>query len=245
MARLTLSAIPSGNGLSRARTLIARVVVGSFVVAAALGVVALLVGNLGRTQTRVLLTTVLTGTASVVVLACLTAAGAARRWPAALGVIAAVGAWAIGSALFWSGNAMWERPFTTAIVVALTLAQVTLLGAITRGAAPPVATLRTITFCLAGVVAALVVWTMWRSDVPAEWFGRLLGIVAILDALGTVVAPALAWLGRRRPRSAIILADDLQRELHDAAAREGCSADILAARVLSGYLHSPGETPQQ
>ena len=163
-----------------------------------MGIAALLsVASFGETAARVLVTTVVVGCASVVTLACLVPLDS--RWAAVsvAGLVVTVATASYALVMVWVNTESWDddawRALGVGITVSLTIAQMCLLlGVSVRRPSVSLlvwATLAVATL-LAGLVIALIVgWDAGDAD------GRLIGIVAILDVLGTLVAIALGIFG--------------------------------------------------
>jgi len=221
------------------RRLVSTLVIGSFSLAALLGIIALLSGgDFGETQTRVLLTTVVVGTESVVVL-CYLALSSHRL--AAVGALGgAVSLVASGTALWltWGGDDpdwLWQT-FGVALTIAASLAQASLLLALVGRdrVGPALAG----TLLAIAVVAAMVVRPIVGDHDPGGDYWRIFGVVAILDVLGTVVLTALGAF-RRRPEGAPttpVLSTAVQARVLDAARDRGTSPDQLVSDALDAYL---------
>lgn len=198
----------------------------SFSIAALMGIVALFGGDFGETEGRVLLTTLVVGCASMAVLCFL--ATAETRWApvGVLGGAATVVPVVTSLMLIWrdwddvSGVAL--QTFFVGLVVALTLAQVSLLLAIAGRAVP---WLLWATIAVAVLLAALVSGQIIAED-SSDGLLRLSGVLGILDVLGTVVVIGLARFGR--PRGGVPAAVELPA--------------VLAAR-LAARAESVGRTP--
>ncbi|WP_370291033.1 hypothetical protein [Nocardioides sp.] len=193
------------------RRLIVAVVVGSFSLAALLGIVTLLSpGAFGETELQVLLTTVIAGVEATVVLCLLSLTG--HRF-APIGVVGGVSsAIATGCALLFTWADFGSDPLFEAVektfgvtaILALTAAQLALL--ISRVLRPEVSEgLRALlgaSALAASLVAAMTIGPVLTGSDPGDDYWRVLGIVAILDALGSVVLIALGAFGRARQRAA-------------------------------------------
>ena len=192
------------------RRLVITVVIGSFSLAALLGIVALLGGGFGDDEARVLLTTVIVGVESTVVLCLLTLAG--HRWvPVSwFGGAASVVATGAALALTWGDSAWddgrWEdllRLFGTSVILAGTAAQFALLIALVlRPGREPggLAALLAMTGLAGALVALLAIGPIVGESDPGDGYWQLLGVLAILDVLGSVVLVALGAFGRVRER---------------------------------------------
>jgi len=191
--------------------------IGSFSIAALLGVVALLSGSgFGEAQARVLITTVCVGVASVLTL-CYLATAEGRFWSVgALGGLTVVPTLVLALLLTWTGivdgvgGAEAWQAFGVGSVVSVTLAQASLLLALVSRAAPYVRRLLVGTLLAAAWVAAHVSVLIMAVDAGDDSL-RLLGVIAILDVLGTVAVSALARFGgpRRAPETRLELPADL------------------------------------
>ncbi|MGA8847321.1 MAG: hypothetical protein WB471_11970, partial [Nocardioides sp.] len=176
------------------RRLVVTTTLGSFSIAALLGVLALLgSGDFGEGQARVLGTTLLVGLTSVAVLCYLATSETAFQPVGVLGGLTVLVPLFAGLWLIWAGypsgdsDAVW-RSFTVGIVVAATLAQASLLLGLV-GARRPLRPLLLATLAFAALLGALVSAVILGGDVGGGLL-RMIGIVAILDVLGTVVAIA-------------------------------------------------------
>src|SRR3954470_4185194 len=125
-------AVRDGGSMLDLRRLALHVTIGSFTIAALLGVVALLSGgDFGEGQVRVLVTTLCVGVTSVLTLCYLAGADSPYRVVAALGGLAAVPTLVLALALTWTDAAQdtdtaWQA-FGIGSVASITLAQATLL----------------------------------------------------------------------------------------------------------------------
>jgi signal transduction histidine kinase len=190
------------NETSNLRRIAATSTIGSFSVAALMGILALLAGgSFGEGQGRVLLTTLVVGCASICALCYLATAG--TRWAAvgAIGAVVLVLPVVTSLLLVWvdwdsfgDGTEGLAKAFGIGVVGAATLAQVCLLLAVT-GDRRLEAVLRP-TIAVATLVA-LVACGMILGAGESDGAWRLLGILAILDVLGTLVTIAMARFGDR------------------------------------------------
>ncbi|HUR13451.1 MAG TPA: hypothetical protein VM097_03040 [Mycobacteriales bacterium] len=217
------------------RRVVSTVVIGSFSLAALIGILALLSGgDFGETEGRILLTTVVVGTESVALLCYLALNG--HRF-AVVGVVgAAVSLVAFSLALWgtWGGDDQTVlEVFLVALTIAASLAQASLLLALAgrqRVSTPLLGTLAAI-----AVVALMITIPVVGDGDVGDGYWRLLGVVAILDALGTVVLTAVAAF-RRRPDSSVGLSAEVQQRLVDAARERGTSPSLLVSDALDAYL---------
>jgi hypothetical protein len=183
------------------RTLIVRVTIVSFSVAALLGVMALLSGGtFGSNEARILLTTLLVGVVSVHVLCYLATAEGVYRPVGVAGGAAVLVPLVAGLSMIWAD--WWNevpialgRTFGVGSVVAVSLAQACLLFVVATGRGPLVRGLLAGTLVVATVLGGLVSALILGFEPQGSAYARLVGVVAIFDVLGTVVVAALAKFG--------------------------------------------------
>lgn len=211
-------------------------VVGCFAFAALLGVVVLLVGrSIGETELRVLATTTTVGVESVAVLAYLAAARVGHPLPAAVGALFSLTATSIVLWLVWGGEPDGGTPWDvlwTVVVVAVALTQVCLLLSVTGGRVAGEG-LMLATFAATAVLSGLLVGPLWAPEGTGTFdgYGRLLGVVAILDVLGTLVVAVT----RRRPderTERASLSAGSRRRLEEVARSRGVTPDQLVDDLL-------------
>jgi hypothetical protein len=178
------------------RTIVLATTISALSVAALLGVVALLTGGFGETEARVLGTTFLLGGASAVALCYLALSGTEYAGVGVLGGVVAAGTVAIGLVVIWAGD--WPgddvvRFFVVGVILAVALAQACVLLAVAaHGTSAAVQVLLLLTLCVVALLA--VVLTAAVFDASADLV-RAIGVLAILDVLGTLVVTALSRFG--------------------------------------------------
>jgi hypothetical protein len=181
----------------------------SFSAAAVIGIVALLSGEFGDTQSKILLTTVLFGAASITALCHLAIADRAMRVVAVVGLVASLTALATGSVLIWgewftSDIDGWVKAFGVSGIAAVSFAHANLLLRLS-GRRRRVIRVGLIVTLIAIVVVAVMLWLpiLTNGEIPGidneSWYWRSFGVVAIIDVLGTVVVPVLAIFLRDQP----------------------------------------------
>lgn len=224
------------------RRVVARFVIGTFALAAALGIYALVKpGPLGEVEGDVLLTTTIVGAAALAAL-CYLASSASRWWPVgAAGAVIAIVPVAISLVLVWGDTSLsdgWWRTYGISMTVAITLAQISLLAGLTGDARRRQRWLLTTTALIASAVAAVVIVLLLSDGGIGDDVMRVLGVLAILDALGSITLIALRVFGGRAPtdrRSPAPYVLDVGRStrLRRLAAAQGISADLLLDRLLT------------
>jgi len=233
------------NSGSTLRRVGATLTIGSFSVAALIGIVALLGGgSFGEGEARILLTTLIVGSASICALCYLATAG--TRWAPAGAAGGLVLALPVVTALVvvWSDWSSDDsdgilKAFGIGVVLALTLAQLCLLLALAGDGRLGVVLWPTVAIAivLAGLITAMILEEIGADDV---W--RLLGVLAILDVLGTLVTIALAKFSdrgsarTRDPRLRVTLDADRTAALERLAADAGRSPEQLVGDAVDRYL---------
>lgn len=225
------------------------VTIGSFSIAALMGIAALLgSGDFGEGEAKVLLTTLIVGSASINLLCYLGTAGTRFAQAGALGAAVLVVPVATSLHLVWKS---WDevpdgelKLFGSGVVAAVTLAQICLLLAL-AGERDNLRAPLWATIALA-VGVAFIVSSLILGDVEADGIWRVLGVSAILDVLGTLVTIALAKFGGRNKTSTsarsgrlqVSLGEDQAAELEQFARRTGRPIDHLVAEAVDSYLRA-------
>jgi len=231
------------------RKVVVRLTIGSFSVAALLGIAALLAGGrFGETEARILLTTLLVGVVSIAVLCYLATAGKRFQAVGVAGGVTVLVPLATALLMIWGQGLADEpavfKPFAVGAIVAASLAQASLLLALCERGRRLIRRLLVATLAFAGLVAAMTaVLVLADGDNFPDWYFRLLGVIAILDVLGTVTVAALMKFGppETSPAAAtLILPPTLSTRLAEAAASEGRSPSELATEAIERYLGGAG-----
>ncbi|MFL6022129.1 MAG: CopG family transcriptional regulator [Marmoricola sp.] len=231
------------------RRVAATLTIGSFSVAALMGIAALLGGgDFGEGEAKILLTTLIVGSASINLLCYLATAGTRFASAGALGAAVVVVPVATSLHLVWQDwNDVPEgelKVFGIGVVAAVTLAQVCLLLAL-AGERENLRVVLWATVALAALVA-VVVGGLIVGEIEADGVWRVLGVSAILDVLGTLVTIALSKFGGHGAPTApaaygrrqVTLSAAQTAELEQLARSTGRSVDELVAEALAGYLHT-------
>ena len=234
-------------GVSSVRRIVVRLTIGSFAIAALMGITALLVpGRFGSVQGRILMTTLVFGVTSVLMLCYLAIGETRNRWLGVVGGVAAVTSAMCALDMFW---AHWQhdpgpgllRTFGVSGIVALSLAQFSLLLAVIRRGGTVEYLLRS-TMAVGTVLAGLLIAAVlgWNAGDAAA---RLTGVIAILDVLGTVVTIALGVFGRDRRHHAtrplkVELPEPLATRLRARADASGQDPAELVVEAVTRYVES-------
>lgn len=235
-------------GATPARRVIVIVTIASFSVAALLGVLALLGGGeFGETQVQVLLTTLVVGVVSVAVLCYLATAGTSYQVVGAFGGLAAMVPLATSLLMIWGGDDRFAdglvEAFGVGTIAAATLAQVCLLLVLVAGRGPGLRVLLALTLLLATLLAAILSALVLGADADDDATARLIGVIAILDVLGTVVVAALAKFGPDergdRGRASVAVPPDLLDAVDRRAAEQGRTRQQVVEDALRSHIGSP------
>jgi hypothetical protein len=223
------------------RRAVLAVTISSFSIAALMGIGALLQpGDFGETSGRVLLTTVVVGCASVVTLCCLVVVGGRFQPVGVVGFLLAVTTGALALVLVWGDTEDFPenlfRTFGVAVTASLTLAQICLLLGL-AGARRSLAPLMWATVGLAVVVSSMVS-AMITGYQPADGFLRALGVVAILDVLGTLITIAVGVFGRNERSLTITLPPAVAARLEAESAETGRPVRELVDEALTRFYGS-------
>ncbi len=224
---------------------IVAVTIGSFSIAALLGVIALLGGGaLGETEGRVLLTTLVVGCASVGVLCYLATGDTPFQLVGVLGGLVVLvplttALWMVWSNFDGASQGLWKT-FGVGLVLALTLAQASLLLALVWRASS-LRWLLLATLGCAALLAAIVISIIVSEGGDNDTVFRVVGILAILDVLGTVICIALGFFGRRsqppvEQGTPVLLPPALSARLAARAAETGRSTNDLLIEATERYL---------
>jgi hypothetical protein len=226
-------------------------IVASFSLAAIVGIVALLSGDFGETQGRILLTTVLLGATSITALCHLAIADRAMRVVGVVGLAASSVALITGLLLIWRdwdgpGLDDWFTVFGTAGVIAVSFAHANLLLLLAGRRRRVIRLGLAVTLVMIAAVAVMLILPIVsQGDIPGprdgESYWRLFGVLGILDVLGTVVVPVLAIFVRDAPAVAVVdAAGDARAEVPVSDERLVLSLPAEVARTLHGRAAADG-----
>lgn len=166
--------------------------VGSIVVNAALGIWALVSGDFGDLEQNVLYTSLCVTGAGVLGLACAPAIDRRRLWPLPwLGVLLGIAGFALLIVAIWLDSPPdWLGQLGgTLLIAAAALAWGSLVSM--AHLAPRFRWVTPVAVVLVMVLAAMFVPLIWELGGDNEWYGRMLGVVAVLTAAFTLLVPIL------------------------------------------------------
>lgn len=228
------------------RRIVVAVIIASFGIAALGGIVVLLGGSLGDDGWRVLSTTAVIGAFSIAVLCCAALAGRRLR---VFGIIGAIVSVLSAGLVVWL---IWYRgPFTppfdalleltwSGIALTVAFAFASLLLLLADRDQPAVRIGLVATLALFAIVLGLTLYAIWWSEtIRGDTFGRVVGVFAILAALGAVIVPVVSLL-LRAPRERPAATSSALSRLEAEAAQRGMTPDELLDQLLG---QAPPPTP--
>ena len=205
--------------LKGARRATVIVIIVAFAASAVIGIYALLAGNMNETVGKVLGTTAVVGLASVSILCHLAIVGRAIRVIGFVGIAASVVAFVTAMVMIWTNWAdnwdaqnQWGKALLLSALLAGFLAQANLLLLLSTRKQPIIRYTLLATFVtMAAVYICVTLLALTDGHIADGWnegFGRMVGVFAILDALGTVLSPVLGLvLKSKEPAAATTAAE--------------------------------------
>lgn len=179
----------------------------SLTIAALFGIVTLLTGEFGELQGKILLTTLLLAGFSITALCHLAVVGRTLRIVGFIGIAVSGLAFITGAILIWRSwenwSDVWEltlKTFAVFAIAAASLAHANLLLLLGERRNQIVRIGLWVTLGLIALLAVLIILPIVTDgDIPGdngEPYWRALGVVAILDVLGTIVLPVVGRVTR-------------------------------------------------
>ena len=229
---------PHRSPVAQVRRAIVTLIIVAFSLAAIGGIVVLLGAKLGETAGRVIGTTALVGAFSVALLCCAALLGRPLQPVGMVGVVAAVAGAGLSIWMLWYDGPYGvvsdtlERATGTAVTAASAFALACLLLPLADRRRAPVRIGLWLTLALFAIVGGMIVYLIWASaTVDDEVYPRVLGVAAILAALGAVVVPVLSLLLPDAHGTAGLSRAAISR-IEAEAARRGMPPDDLVATLL-------------
>ncbi|MEO9014967.1 MAG: hypothetical protein ABI275_06560 [Terrimesophilobacter sp.] len=232
----------AGGRLRTIRRVAVIFIIVSLSLTALVGIATLLGGDFGEVQGRIMMTTLVIGAFSVLALADLAVAGRRFEWCGYTGILAAAVGLVVGLYLVWTdaeADAVFWKTLGIAAVLAASLAHANLLLLLGERRRSVVRTSLWITVgviaVLAGMIIALIVTD---GDIGTDTYARILGTVAILDGLGTILVPVVSRFlrdessPRQRQGLMIALPAELSARLSTLAAERAMPADAFVVKIL-------------
>lgn len=226
------------------------VIIVAFAISAIVGIYALVAGDVNEMVGKVLGTTAVVGVVSVSILCHLAIVGRAIRIVGFVGIGASIVAFVTAMVMIWTNwgdnwnaQGQWGKALLLSALLAGFLAQANLLLLLSSRKQPIIRyTLRATFVTMAVVYVCVALLTLTDGHIADGWnegFGRMVGVFAILDALGTVVSPVLGLvLKSRETRTAnenklmVTVSDAALARLREAADKAQVSVETLASNIL-------------
>jgi hypothetical protein len=243
------TAVPVAHtGVKGARRVAIIAIVASLSITALVGIAVLLTGTDDDALDKVLVTALVLAAFSVTSLCHLAVVGRAPQivgFVGIVGIVASVCAFVAAEVLIWADNLSsdanqnWSRTLGVLTVLALSLAHANLLLLLESRKRLIVRVGLKVTLTLIALVA-IGIWIPILDngtfpDSNSEWYWRVFGVVAILDALGTIVLPVTGAVLRDQPRRIdhqLALPADLVERLELLAAKQNSTSDAVAIDIL-------------
>ena len=247
-----MSAARTPGGLRGVRRAAVVVIIVAVSVAAVLGIVLLLSGGWSDVQGRVLATAAAVAAFATTALCHLAQADRPLRVVGFTGIAASVLAlvpiltiiWAEGDFVGSAGYDWFWKSFAVLGILAVSLAQANLLLLLASRRHRAVRIVLVAALATIAVVAVMI-WLPILSDgdIPGDdgdWYWRLFGVVAILDALCTIVLPVLGILLKNPVAGLVTITvhapTELVARLDAAAAAQGLTREATAVAALAKGL---------
>jgi hypothetical protein len=216
----------------------------SLSITALVGIVTLLTASFGEVQAKVLLTTLLMAGFSITALCHLAVVGRALQVVGFVGIATSALAFFTGAYLIWSSWDNWSQSWESVLktfavlgVLAVSLSHANLLLLLAGRRNPLIRTGLFVTVGLIGLLAALIIVPIvTNGEIPGEneLYWRFLGVVAILDVLGTIVLPVINRFARDGgPIVVVHLEVDAAAKVDRIAAARGLSRDAVVAAAIA------------
>lgn len=188
---------------ARLKTGFVRALLGSLAGTGLVGIGALILGEFGELEGRILTSTLLVGLYSLLCLAALVAIGRPHAPVGLAGIAASSIALALGVSLTWWVNEDFFddgdgfvvlKAFGVFAVLGFALAHAALVWSAAENGPAITRTVAAGTSVALAVVAAMLCWPVITESTGGGAYWRMLGVFAIIDVIGTVAVPLTARL---------------------------------------------------
>jgi hypothetical protein len=240
--------------LTGARRVAIVFVIVSLSLAALVGIATLLTGEFGELQGKVMLTTLLTAGFAITSLCHLAVVGRSLRVVGFAGIGASALALIAGAVLVWrpwdNWSEGWESTLKAFAVLGITAASLAQANLLLLLAGRRKSVVRIGVFVTVGLIALLALLLfppiITEGEIPGDngdAYWRFVGVVAILDVLGTIVIPVLGRVYRDGPRAITVrLTGEAAGVLAAVSAERGVSAETVVAELVAS-LEPPHAGP--
>lgn len=230
------------SGLRAFRRVAIIVIIVSLSITAVIGILTLVTGSFGPVQEQIMLTILVIGAASVAALCDLAVLGRRVRAVGIAGLVAAAVALVTVLILIWGGSTSvpLAKTIGLASIAAASIAHASLLLLLSERRRPAVRIGLWITVALIALLLVLL-YAAILSDgqVWSDGYTKLVGTVAILDVLGTIVVPVVSLFLRDTAASAsltVTVPPALAARLGGAAQASGMSPEQFAIEAITRRL---------
>jgi len=234
----------ASSGLRAFRRIAIIVIIVSLSITAVIGIVTLVTGSFGPVQGQIMLTTLVIGTASVAALCDLAVLDRRVRFVGIAGLLAAAVALVSALILIWgeSTSEPLVKTFGVASIAAASIAHASLLLLLSERRRPVVRIGLWVTVALIALLLVLLyVAILSNGEVWSDGYAKLVGTVAILDVLGTIVVPVVSLFMRDGTAEAALtvsVPSALATRLSTAARASGVSSEQFAIEAIARSLEA-------
>ena len=239
------------GGLHTFRRVAIIVIIVSLSITALIGIATLITGSYGELQGKIMLTTLIIGATSVVALCDLAVLGRHVRVVGIAGLLAAAVALVTALILTWGTDSSEAvvKTFALAAIAAASIAHASLLLLLSERRRTVVRSGLWITVALIALLLVLLcIAILSNGQAWGDAYAKLVGTVAILDVLGTIVVPVVSLFlkddGAEPTGAALNLTvpPALAMRLSRAAQEAGTTAEQFAVDAIMRSLNAPGST---
>lgn len=223
------------------------VVVIALVAAAAVGIATLLIGEFGVTQQRTLTTTLVIAAFGATMLCHFAIAGRPVRAVGFVGIAVSAAALAGALVTIWADlpeavATPWQRTLWVLTVTALSLAQVNLLLLLAVQRRLVIRIGLPVTLVAVAALAVMISLNIASAgDIPGphgDGYWRAVGVIAIIDALGTIALPVIRAIVKDRPAGTVRIPVDLAPDLADALRAESHRTGRTVGAIVADAVES-------
>lgn len=225
------------------------VIIVSLSITAVIGIVTLVTGAYGELQSRIMVTTLIIGATSVLALGDLAVLGRRVRAVGVTGLVAAAVALVTALIIVWGEDSseLVVKTCALAAIAAASLAHAGLLLLLSERRRPAVRIGLWVTVALIAILLVLLyIAILSDGDVWNDAYTKLVGTVAILDVLGTIVVPVVSLFvkddGTQATRAtlSVTVPPALATRLGWAAQEAGTTAEQFAIDAITRSLDASG-----
>lgn len=181
-----------------------KVLLASVAVAGIIGIISLLSGEFGETQTKILATVILTSGLSIGMLIYLTVIGSPYQLLGFAGGIASIASFLLGTWLIWAEWSFFSynsegllKSYTFSTIVAIAIAHTCLIVRLLANKLPLIRAGIIATIGCIGALTYILGAIIYGDYSNYDSLYRISGVLGILVLLGTIIIPVLARLQKK------------------------------------------------